>query len=104
MSYYAQFDNKAAGDVATNSGWRDLCNWVAELEGVEELRHLTEHGWSENLDDVASELEAAIKSGKPEQDVADTASGLLAQLDEHSDADVVVITDGAGSEGDDDDD
>lgn len=104
MSYYAQFDNGGGNDVATNSGWLDFSNWVEELEGADELRHLTDYGWSEHLDDVAAELESAIEAGDPAPDVASTAQGLLGQLQQNHDADVLVVTDGTGVESDGDGD
>ena len=98
MSYYAELDNakKTGGDVATNSGWSQFREWVEDLD-IEcvQLQHLAEHGWSQNLKQLESDIRGALDES-PDSANADIAEGLLAILDGKADAEVLVVTDGCG--------
>jgi len=98
MSLYAHFDNQDGGDVATNTGWRHFCAWVESLDNAENLRHLTEYGWSQDIPVVTSELLDALGSGEPSSSVAATGEGLLGKLRDNADATVIVISDGTTHE------
>lgn len=96
MSLYATIDDQPAGDVATNAGWADFVNWVLSMEGPEELRQLAEHGWADDGEQLAADLEAAIESGEPTPDQRSIAEGLKAIAEKMGDDAVLTVSDGAG--------
>ena len=84
------------GQVATNAGWYDFCRWVEELEGVADLRHVTEYGWYEgDLSDVAEQLAVAVEDGEPTPDQQSIADGLREILADAADG-VLIIDNGDG--------
>jgi hypothetical protein len=98
MSVFASIDGVAGPDVATNSGWADFCKWVAEISGVDDLRHLTEFGWYEDDDwsEIADDLRQAIEAGEPTPDQQSIAEGLLKIVEDAGDGTVLVVSDGTG--------
>lgn len=102
MSYYLQIG--AAGGpthIASNVGYRDLCEWVEGLDVGDygQLAHLCQHAWCQNLDGLAKQIKAALENEEPDKDtreVAETISDLLDNRDES--ATVATVTDGIGEE------
>ena len=102
MSYEATIDERSAGQVATNKGWRDFGRWVETLEGADELRHLTEYGWSNDMDTLEDELTTALHEVTPDEEVSATGHGILQILDTREPTEeVIVVGDGAGDEAND---
>ena len=101
MSYYAVLDDDAetSADVATVSGWCDFRRWVESIEGeYDQLRHLVEYGWSQELADLESQLAEAIKAGNPNADNGDVGQGLLKLVADRKNAQAIFVTDGCGVE------
>lgn len=101
MSYHAEFSDGHGGQVASNAGWHEFCRYVRSGHD-DELAHLCEHGWSDDLDALRDALLGDVDDESPE-DVRSVADGLLEQLADHIDADHVVITDGSTDEPEDED-
>ena len=98
MSLYASIDDKPAGDVATNGGWADFGRWVATLEGVTELRQLTEYGLADDAEQLAADLRGAVADGQPTLDQASIAAGLVVIADAAEPGEVITVSDGVGVE------
>lgn len=99
MSYYAEIDDerKTGGDVATTKGWKDFADTIQAQEGLNELKNLVVDGWSDELDELASDLKEslALLSDSDES----IAAGLLAILAKRDDESaVIVISDGVGGD------
>lgn len=83
--------------VASIAGWKEFREWVEEIEsdGIDELRHLVEYGWSQKLPDLSEQLTETLSSGKPTADVKDIGQTVLAALEDAPDgAESAVLTDG----------
>ena len=96
MSYYATVDDADQGDIATSSGWHDFAKFVATLEGVDELRNLTDYGWADDGNRLASDLQGAIDTGIMSDDQTDIAKELLAIAKNMELDAVLTISDGVG--------
>jgi hypothetical protein len=101
MTMALSIEGRAVGDVATNTGWRDFGEWVAELEGADDLRHLTEYGWYEgDLQLIEDQLAESLESAEPTPDQKSVGDGILTFVqDREPSATVIVVSDGIG-EGD----
>lgn len=99
MSYYANVDDKDGGQVATNAGWHDFTAWVSMLDGVDELRQLTEYGLADDLELLVADLRGALEDGGPSDDQRSIGEGLLAIADGATGGAIITVTDGAGAEG-----
>lgn len=95
VSIYATLDSEAIAQIATNKGWSDFSRWVERLPAeYVNLQHLCSHGWEEELDRVEAQLEGALNSHKPSDDVKSVGTGLLGILRSKDKATVLTITDG----------
>lgn len=99
MTLSAAFDQADAGQVATTAGWSDFISWVDGLDAAKhpEPIHLAEHGWSQNLPALESQLQAAIQDSPPVLDVASVVQGLLQRLAQRGSAEVLTVSDGVGA-------
>lgn len=96
MSAYAQFDE--AGEqvqVASNSGWGEFIDWV-ETTKAKALLALVDNGHSEDLTGILRDLES-LKDSNRSADVADIADGLEQAIRENVTAEILLITNGAGT-------
>lgn len=107
MSYSIQIGESGFEQLASNAGYAAFGHWVDSLDHKKygQLVHLYEHGWCQNLDDLAGQLDAALSDDGPKiTDVKSTAEGLQEILhDRPKDAIVATVTDGFG-EGENSDD
>ena len=97
MSYYLHSDNHPAegGDVSNNEGWWAFCDYVAELSGVDGLRHFTEYGWTDEIKVVEEDLADALRIEPPEPNIMPVAESLLSLIKQRSPKSLVmVVTDG----------
>lgn len=103
MSQYISDEHGNQGQVATNSGWSEFCEWVAKLDAVKflEVRHLCEQGWEQDLDDLAVEVQEAIDDLEPSADIIDIGESIVGFLDDGEDRELVMITNGIDDEDDD---
>lgn len=79
--------------LATLAGWGDFCRYVDTLPADDfgQLVHLVEHGWCQQLAALTVEIERALAQVPPAApDVAKTARGLLALLQNRPDAATVA--------------
>lgn len=93
MSIYYSMDGGEPDDLASNTGWGDLCRWVDALDDAPELKHLTVYGWSQDLPAVAENLRSAL-SGNVEASVKSTAENLLGILRGCGHDEVMTINNG----------
>jgi hypothetical protein len=80
--------------VATNRGWADVVEW-AEDEGEDAypaLFGLLEHGVSEELVEIASEIGSILEDDPPVTDVAHTLQAIADAIEEHKDEGIVVVS------------
>lgn len=99
MSYYLEVDNDRSFPLASNHGWGDFIRWADGLVDGDagEIRHLAEHGWSQNVSELLDQLEAAGE--EVEGNLLHTVNDLIATLRAYADgAEVVGVTDGTASE------
>ncbi len=98
MSFEAVLDTDEAVQVASNTGWFDATDWfeTLDMDDYPEIAHLNEHGWNEPSAKVADELDAALESEPPDDDVADTVRGLVKFIRAGDPDAVLVITQGMG--------
>lgn len=96
MSLYATIDDRPAGDVATSSGWSDFLQYVEHLNGVDELRHLTEYGWADEGEKLVVDISGAIREGSMTVDQRSIADGLFAIAKKMKPREVLTISDGTG--------
>jgi hypothetical protein len=99
MSYSIQIGSGGFEQIASNEGYADFGAWVESLdvEKYPDLIHLYEWGWCENLDDLKSQIDAAMRDDDPPKDktVVETVSGIQ-QIIADRPADAVVATISAG--------
>lgn len=96
-------DKGFLGDVATSSGWAAFTTWANTLDEdlYQEIHHLAENGWEQEIDDLRDQLGAALEDDdepRPSPGVARTARSLLALVNKIADDDALVVSDGVGVE------
>lgn len=99
MSVYAVLDGDEEGgpQVGSITGWGDFIRWTDDLDDDEfqEIIHLAENGWSQNLFDLQSQMEKAGTEQPPDdEDTKDVCRTLLQVITDRGDAEVLTITDG----------
>jgi hypothetical protein len=87
-------------EVASLAGWGEFRKWTETLDGeFGELSHLVAHGWSQELDDLLRQLQAAVKASKPSADVADIAKQIIRAIEDKPKGAVSIqLTDGLTEE------
>lgn len=102
MSYYLQIGASGGPtQIASNVGYADFAAWVETLDvqQFEEVVHLYEHGWCQNLASLESQLKDARLSAPKQDDLLDTIDGLIEGIESRpADATVATVTDGIGDE------
>lgn len=101
MSVYVAIDGGEPEFVASNIGWGKLSAWLA-TQDAPNANHLTAHGWDEPAGQLRDELVGLPTPDAPE--VASTLAELVAALAGVPDDAAVVVTNGAGAVGNDEDD
>ena len=100
MSYSVIIGGTDWTEVASLAGWGEFRKWTETLDGdFGELSHFVEHGWSQELDNLLSQLQTAVKASKPNADVADIAKQIVRAIeDKPKDAVSIQLTDGLTEE------
>lgn len=84
MSYYIVPDaDEARGQqVASVGGWADVRAWAETFSpaGCPELQHLLEHGWSQEVQALRTEIESERRAHPPTADVGHTLDALVGAL------------------------
>jgi hypothetical protein len=93
MSIYAIIDGLEPSFFSSNSGWADVVSWTDRINenDYETVVHLAEHGYSEDVPVLQSQLQDAMEASPPDASVAATLAELMDLL---VDAEIVFITDG----------
>lgn len=96
MSLFLIVDDQYAGDIASNHYWREFSEWIdTSIDDTEsQLLTLVEHGLSEDIDMLRTEL-----GELPEHDdegMQSVVTNLLTGLASYPEAEVAVISDGQG--------
>lgn len=99
MSIYAVLDGDAEGgpQIATTVGWSDFADWSDDLseDTYPEILHVVAYGWSQDLGDLQSQLESALKDDAPDDsDTLDIANTLLGIVRDRGNAEVLTVTSG----------
>jgi hypothetical protein len=103
MSYYLAVGGEDWTQIASLSGWAKFREW-AEGQSGDELRHLIDHGWGQDIPTLEVELKKALDANPPTSDVGDIALAVLKALgNRQPDYESVLLTDGLTSEDDPDD-
>lgn len=105
MSYSIQIGAEGFEQIASNAGYAAFGDWVEslDLEKYGELIHLYEWGWSQNLDDLQSQIVAAENDDAPdEESVSETLAGIVEIIESRPEDAVVATITGGISEGEDD--
>lgn len=94
MGYYLQIDQLDQKELASISGWGDVCKWAATLpkDDSEELKHFCQYGWTQAIPEMKEEIEKCLKAHKPSHDVVSTLENLINNL--VKDATLATVTDG----------
>lgn len=98
MSLCLTIDESVPTEIATNTGWGDFCRWCDSLDEGDygNLIHLADHGWTEPLVDLKSELTAALEGDDIDADVASVGRTINDLLEDESDDAVVCVGSGLG--------
>jgi hypothetical protein len=88
MSVYIATSEAPPAFVASNTGWGEFCRWAEHLEGAPAAAHLAAYGWTDDVEELAGELQDATGADDDVKAVAATLCGLL------DGAETVVVTDG----------
>jgi hypothetical protein len=97
MSIYANFENGTQQQLASNTGWSQFGEWVDARDAQHSIQlvQLWEHGISEELPALQSQLQDAIKRAPSDnEDVMSVADGLLDFVKARGRADVLIISNG----------
>lgn len=77
-------------EVATNTGWSNLSDY-ADMNALDELGHLSDSGWSDDIATLTTELQTVVDNAPPL--TKHIASEILALIID-SPVEVVALTDG----------
>ncbi len=96
MSTYANFDKSEGNFLCSNKGWGDVLDWSEDVlvEEHEQLIHLCEHGWCQNLPLLTEQLSQARSEYRPSPDVDGILDTLEALMGASKDATALVISNG----------
>jgi hypothetical protein len=97
MSMFAVIGENRS-DIASNSGWSEFIEWISNLDNVDDLRHLIEYGWDDDLAALADDLAAALEGGEPTESNKEVAEALAEILVDNPDGDNIVVTNGEGGD------
>lgn len=79
MSIYSIINGSEPAFFSSLQGWKDVTTWTESLDHsvFEEIVHLTEHGFSNDIKALVVELRKAIKKSTPSESVQSTISELI---------------------------
>lgn len=102
MGYYLQIDADDPVRVASLSGWKEARTWIEGLSvaTAPAIRHLAEHGWTEDVSELQSELHSALSAHPPPDEQNNhTLRNFFSLLKNHRrPITVVSVTDGVGQD------
>jgi hypothetical protein len=87
--------------LASNKGWSDFIDWVDgfDLDSEDELIHLCDHGWCQNLATLEEQLGDALEGATPsDETVRSTGKNLLEMLGKRGSTEVATVNNGMTSE------
>jgi broad specificity phosphatase PhoE len=93
---YLEVDDQPAQQLASNTGWGDVCRYAQSLPGglADTLKHLCAYGWEHRIPLLFAEIAAAAKASPPPETVGTTLSNLQTLLGSTPGAVVVAVTNG----------
>ncbi len=103
MTLSLYMDDEYQTEVGTTTGWGEFRRWAEKLDvdKYEALIHLVLYGWSQEAEDIKSQLETALDQDTPaDKNVLASAKNLLESLDSVEEDSVIIISDGVGIEED----
>ena len=79
MSIYATVGENEPVFFSSNQGWKELTEWADGLdeETYSEVVHVAEHGFTNDLVSLSSQLTAAMVDDPPDDDVRATVEELV---------------------------
>lgn len=100
MSYFLQIGATGGPtQIASNGGYGNWGRWIDKLDAEKypAAIHLYEYGWCQDLADLESQLDKAVKDESPPADVADIVESMVELLKgREADASCCTVTDGIG--------
>jgi len=107
MSQYLSTTEREMVQIASNMGWSEFCDWVdtTEIDDYPWMHNLVLHGFANDAESLADEIETAIEDASPSKDVASVAEGIVEFARGHEDAEIIIVSNGMtiGNGGDDED-
>lgn len=95
MGYYAIIGGEQQVPLASLSGWSEFKAWADTLDASDEISHLCEYGFSQNIPALIAQLEASIPAGSVGNTVRDLIGNLRAAPEG---AESIFVSDGMGDE------
>lgn len=80
MSIYATINEGEPEFFSSSAGWTNVDSWAEKLDESKypNLIHLVEHGYTEKIESMIDEMDAAIKELTPDESVQKTLVELSA--------------------------
>ena len=98
MSIYAVINESEPEFFSSNQGWSDIISWADKLDAdkFSEVVHVAEHGYTEQIPELLSQLREAVTVENPGESVMATLNELGDLIADEKG--VLLITDGTGPE------
>lgn len=79
MSIYATIGDNEPAFFSSLQGWKEVAEWADQIDDdkYEDVVHLTEHGFTNDMEVMAGQLVEAMSESPPLEEVAKTLLELL---------------------------
>lgn|GEM_PF-5584957 len=96
MSIYVALDSEIGPQIASNRGWSDFIAWAVTLDLTKfyKVVQFAEHGLTEDLAELAENIESAIADGKSPAGVAVIGQNIIDAIRDNPEAGVIMVTNG----------
>ena len=96
MAYQIVIGGTDWHEFSTTKGLGDFIRWVDSLNVSDypNLVHLSEYGWTNDLENLEHEINSAIELHPPVPPVYKTVMGLLTNLSQRENSETITISNG----------